>query len=271
MKFTQNLHTHSIFSDGKDTVEEIILKAIDLGFDTIGISDHSPMPFITDYDLTDKTLPIYLKEISVLKEKYKGKIKVLHGIELDSSSKIDLSPYDYIIGSVHCFKHDGKYVDFDVDEKEIVKIINNYFNGDSISLAKAYYETLSGEEILRKADFIGHFDIISKNTERVQIFDTESAEYKKLAIDALHVTAEKCKFFEINTGAVSRGYRTVPYPAPFILKEMNNIGCKIVISSDCHDKEYLTCQFSEAAELARSCGFKEFYNLTENGFVPQKL
>ncbi len=271
MKFTQNLHTHSVLSDGKDTVEEIILKAIDLGFDTIGFSDHSPMPFITDYDLTNKTLPVYLKETAELKEKYKNKIKVLCGIELDTASEMDLSPYDYIIGSVHCFKHGGKYVDFDLDAKGIVEIINNYFGGDGMALARAYYETLSSEEILKKADFIGHFDIITKNTERVKIFDTESAEYKKLALEALHVTAEKCRFFEINTGAVSRGYRTVPYPAPFILKEMNKIGCKIVISSDCHDKEYLTCQFSESAELARSCGFKEFYNLTENGFVPQKL
>ncbi|MBR4073437.1 MAG: histidinol-phosphatase HisJ family protein [Clostridia bacterium] len=271
MKFTQNLHTHSILSDGKDTIEEIILKAIEIGFDTIGFSDHSPMPFITDYDLTDKTLPIYLEETAKAKEKYKDKIKVLRGIELDMTSDLDLTPYDYVIGSVHCIKSNGDYVDFDTDEKGVEKIIDTCFDGNGMALAKAYYETVANEDRFRDVDFVGHFDIITKHLEKRKFFDVESNDYKNYALEALYSVKEKCEFFEINTGAVSRGYRTVPYPAPFILKEMNNIGCKIIISSDCHDKEYLTCKFNDVAELARQCGFKEFYNLTEKGFMAEKL
>ena len=39
---TQNstFHTHTIFSDGENTVEEMIFCAKNLGFETIGISDH---------------------------------------------------------------------------------------------------------------------------------------------------------------------------------------------------------------------------------------
>ena len=32
----QNLHTHSIFCDGKDTIEEMTLEAISKGFDILG-------------------------------------------------------------------------------------------------------------------------------------------------------------------------------------------------------------------------------------------
>ena len=36
----QNLHTHSIFCDGKDTIEEMTLEAISKGFDILGFSGH---------------------------------------------------------------------------------------------------------------------------------------------------------------------------------------------------------------------------------------
>lgn len=50
----------------------------------------------------------------------------------------------------------------------------------------------------------------------------------------------------MNTGAIARGYRTTPYPAPFILKELKNLGCGIIISSDCHDKLQLNNRGSAA-------------------------
>ena len=41
----QNLHTHSRFCDGADELEDIVLEAINQGFDTIGFSSHSFTPF----------------------------------------------------------------------------------------------------------------------------------------------------------------------------------------------------------------------------------
>ena len=60
------------------------------------------------------------------------------------------------------------------------------------------------------------------------------------------------RIFEVNTGAIARGYRTTPYPAPFLLKEWKAIGGEIVISSDCHDKAFLNYRFNEAVEYAKS-------------------
>jgi predicted metal-dependent phosphoesterase TrpH len=47
MIFT-DLHVHTTFSDGKNTPEEVVLSAIDMGFDAIGFSGHG----YTDFDLT---------------------------------------------------------------------------------------------------------------------------------------------------------------------------------------------------------------------------
>ena len=44
-----------------------------------------------------------------------------------------------------------------------------------------------------------------------------------------------------------------------------------LLGSDCHDNRYLNCNFDDALEFARSCGFTEVLNLTKNGFVPQKI
>ena len=77
--------------------------------------------------------------------------------------------------------------------------------------------------------------------------------------------------FEITTGAISRGYRTTPYPQPFILKEIHKIGGKVIISSDCHDKNYLNCYFDESLDLLRSCGFDKVAVLGKSGFEEIKI
>ena len=60
----------------------------------------------------------------------------------------------------------------------------------------------------------------------------------------------------MNTGAISRGYRTSPYPSKALLKEFLVNGFKPVISSDCHDKNFVDCYFDESAKLLKEVGFK---------------
>ena len=72
--------------------------------------------------------------------------------------------------------------------------------------------------------------------------------------------------FEVNTGAISRGYRTSPYPTIDLIKEFRSRGFGAVISSDCHDGRYLDCGFEDARELLKAGGFTERYILTDNGF-----
>ncbi|MBR0203368.1 MAG: hypothetical protein IJQ56_03275, partial [Synergistaceae bacterium] len=62
--------------------------------------------------------------------------------------------------------------------------------------------------------------------------------------------------FEINTGAISRGYKTVPYPSREILKYLAANNGKVILSSDSHSKENLMYKFPECEELAESLGLK---------------
>ena len=77
----QDLHTHTTYSDGKNTPEEMVLAAVCAGLDTIGISDHSYTAIDESYCIKKEKISAYVAEISALKENYKGKIEVLCGIE----------------------------------------------------------------------------------------------------------------------------------------------------------------------------------------------
>jgi HisJ family histidinol phosphate phosphatase len=81
-----NLHTHSIYSDGKHTPQEIIEEAISQNMTAIGISDHSYTFFDTRYCLAEEKNQEYINELRALQKEYESKINVLVGIELDGFS-----------------------------------------------------------------------------------------------------------------------------------------------------------------------------------------
>ena len=266
MKYLQNLHTHSTYCDGKNTLEEMVQGAIEKGFDSLGFSGHSYTSFWPEYCMTLEGTEEYKKEIRRLQKKYQDQIEIFCGLELDRHSDGDRTGFDYTIGSVHSFKIGEKYIDFDQPAAVVKKIIQEYFSGDSMAYVKKYYETVSELPECGNIDFVGHFDIITKHSEKETFFDADSPEYKKIALDALDTVASRIKLFEINSGAIARGYRSTPYPALFLLKEMKQRGCGIVITADCHDYRYLYCHFREMETILKECGFKEHYVLTKTGF-----
>ncbi len=272
LKVLQNLHTHSTFCDGKNSPEEMLQKAISLGFDSLGFSGHAPTVFRDDYEMQD--VAGYIKCISELREKYADKIKVFLGVEMDyySAGMIDTSPFDYKIASVHTSKYRDTALYFDLSASKTREHIDTLFGGDGIAFAKIYYERMAELPRVIDADFIGHFDIVTKFSEKFpELIDTDSKEYRTAALDALCAVKERADFFEVNTGAVGRGHRHTPYPAPFILDEMKSLGAKLLLTSDCHNAEYLDIYFSESREYIKAHGFGELYYLTDKGFVGEKI
>ena len=165
-----DLHMHSTYSDGKNTPEEMIRAAIDLGLDCVGISHHSNTPG-DDCGMTPEGTIAYRAEMAELKKKYTGKIKVLCGLERDYYSADSLN-YDYVIGSVHFVRFPGGsqvHVDWTADiQRNGVKTV---LGGDWYAFAEAYYERVSHVVEVTKCDIIGHFDLLSKFWEQDPMFD----------------------------------------------------------------------------------------------------
>ena len=76
-----NVHTHTVFCDGADTPERMVLAAISAGMDTLGFSHHSYTPFDTSYCIRD--YGAYRAEVERLKGAYAQKIALL--VTSDSS------------------------------------------------------------------------------------------------------------------------------------------------------------------------------------------
>ena len=94
MNEKQNLHTHSLFCDGKNSLEEMVKEAITQDFTSIGFSSHAytAFPFDECGIKSKEKEKLYLDTLSSLKEKYRGIIKIYRGIELESRDAFSLSP-----------------------------------------------------------------------------------------------------------------------------------------------------------------------------------
>ena len=194
--------------------------------------------------------------ISACQKKYEGRIRLLLGIELDRYADTDLSPFDYRIGSVHYLDCGGVFRHIDHTPEMLQEAIDDSFGGDPYAMAEHYYSLAA--DVVRKthANIIGHFDLITKLNANNRFFDEEHPRYIAAVNYALDVLLKTGVPFEINTGAVSKGYKDFPYPSLRILKYIAEHGGSVILSSDSHRKETLMYDFPKYEELAQSLGLK---------------
>ena len=251
----EDFHVHSTYCDGKNTLEEMVRAAIDLKMTRIGFSGHAYTAFSDVYCMSLEDTGRYARDIAELKEKYKGKIEILCGLEMDYFSDKPQIKTDYLIGSVHYVKKDGKFLDVDSAEEHFKDYVKTYFDGDYYAYAEDYY-ALVGDVINKtNADIVGHFDLISKFNEGNKLFDTQNLRYVEAAKAAINKLILCGKPFEINTGAISRGYRTEAYPQMQFLKYIAEKGGRVILSSDSHSANTLCYKFSEYECVAKDMGF----------------
>ena len=270
MNTLQNLHQHTTYCDGRNTPEEVVLAAIEKGFGAIGFSGHCYTPYhyptCPDYCMSPQQTEAYIQQIRQLQKQYEDRIEVYCGLEYDFACPQMPAGFDYMIGSIHGLKIDGMDVEFDGSAEKFQAVTDRYFGGDGMAFATTYFRQLATLPEYGSFDILGHFDLVTKHRETITLFDTEAKAYRFAAVEAAEALAGKIPYFEVNTGAMARGYRTTPYPDPFILRELKRLGFGAVITSDCHDVRFLDCGFDTAAQLLKDCGFAEKYILTRDGF-----
>ena len=225
------------------------------------------MPFSTyPYQMLPEKTIEYKNEIALLKSRYKGIIDVFCGMEYEMYSDEPTDGFDYLIGSVHYLDFDGEILGFDRGLEETLAYVNNNFGTDGSAFAKKYFEEIIRLPEKGNFDILGHFDLITKNNEKGRFIDTSSKSYLNMGFEAIHALKGKIPLFEVNTGGISRGYMSRPYPQMEFLREFNRLGFGVLLTSDCHDKNFLDCFYEEAVELITAAGFKSKWILTEDGF-----
>ena len=253
----RDFHMHTVYCDGANTAEEMVLAAIEKGMTHIGICTHSYIDFAENYCIKKEDVAKFQKEIETLKEKYKDKIVLYCGVEQDYLSPESTEGFDYALGSVHHVKMaDGYIVDVDHTAQIVLDAVKTYYNGDALGFAEDYFAQVGDVLRATNADIIGHFDLLTKFNDKVQIFDEMHPRYIAVWQAAIDKLLPYGKPFEINTGAISRGYRTTPYPSRAQLAYIYKNGGKILLCSDAHTTDSLGCCYEEAAALAREIGFE---------------
>lgn len=84
MRVFADYHTHTVYSHGKNTVEENVVAAINANLKKIAISEHASSHLL--YGVRGTRLFALKKEIDALKNKYAGKIDILMGLECNMTA-----------------------------------------------------------------------------------------------------------------------------------------------------------------------------------------
>lgn len=102
-----DLHVHSNFSDGKNSIEEMVCGALIRNISIIAITDHSPSLLYKRYSNDSYFLEQH-NSIDQLRKKYGAHMTILKGIEADilPNGDVDLSPalakkMDIVVASLH--------------------------------------------------------------------------------------------------------------------------------------------------------------------------
>ena len=75
MSIKQNLHTHTTYTDGKNTPEEVVLEALARGFDSVGFSEHSYLSnSSSSQHFTEEKMEQYKKKLKTSSSSTKVKL-----------------------------------------------------------------------------------------------------------------------------------------------------------------------------------------------------
>ena len=267
--YKSNCHTHSVFCDGINTIEDMAKEAYERGFYSLGFSGHSPLPYENDWAMKHNELGNYINKVLAVKEKYKGQMDVICGIELDFDSRdIDLTPFKYIINSIHTLNYKGHQIPIDTSAALWKAGVETCFDGNMMTAIREYYDQAYKSAIRKEGNIAGHFDLVTKFNHVENFFDQHSAEYLNIAKEAIDGVCDMHSdiIFEVNMGALPRTGKKTPYPQDELLCHLNNRGARVTVTSDCHDSRFLEIGYDIAFDAIRRAGFKSVWIISEKGF-----
>ncbi len=227
--FYSDYHIHSYLStDSKATMDDICQNAIQNGIGEIVLTDHYD-PFNEDI-FCEKTYNAAqaFADVSEMQSRYGKHLSILCGVESgqsqlypESTKKLLLHPFDYVIGSLHNITGDIDLALVDYKQIDPHKLFEQYFR-ELILLAKTGLY-----------DCIGHIDY-PRRYYHLAGGSFSIADYGDLLVVLLKEIIYRGKGIEVNTSG-KRGSLQDTMPGLDVLKLYRNLGGEIItIGSDAH-------------------------------------
>lgn len=255
--FSYHSHTNGLY-DGHNTIDEMIARAEELGFESYGISNHlvchpkTPSyqkMFFQDFEKVFEQSQRTIDEIRTCALKHK--IPVYVGFEVDffMSSEwrkefekiLPKLEVDYLIGAVHTLQSDDGndacwLYDRDRTQAQTQAYLSNYWKTVKEAIQSGYF------------NWMAHLDLL-KYFQLSQPSDWENE------IEVSELLAKHQMATELNTSAMRRGLGEF-YPSDRFLKELNRRGVSLLISDDAHSVSELGADFEKAEALLSSLNWQ---------------
>lgn len=247
-----DLHVHTRFSGDSDADPGAVAEAaVQKGLSGLCFTDHFDYDYPDDPDLFLLDFKRYGETAAELKERYRGRLEILWGVELGLQPHIAhlnretaaAYPFDFIIGSSHVVHGTDPYYPA-------------FYEGRGEADAyREYFESVL-ENLHTDVDFdvYGHIDYVVRygpNKNRFYSYE----RYADVIDEILGTLIGMGKGIELNTAGFRYGLGH-PNPTEAILARYRELGGRIVtVGSDAHAPEQIAGDFARARELLKGAGF----------------
>lgn len=247
--FAIDYQVHSIRShDGKATIRQQCQRAVALGLDEIGFSEHKdfdPADPVVDYLDYDR----YAAEIARAREEFAGRLAIRMGVEVDYqkwfeeriAAYLAEHPFDFVLGSVH-------YVD------GVMLMTPEYLRGRTVEEAyRLYFQAVRDSVESGLIDIVGHLEYANRRGVPA-CGPYDPTPYREQMAELFDRMVERNVVLEINTAGLRQGVGH-PYPcAAHVALYAARGGRLLSIGSDSHHPDDLAASYATAARLALAQG-----------------
>lgn len=191
-------HVHTTFSDGRNTMREMLMAARERGWEYVGISDHSKAAYyaggLTEERLREQHAEIRAQEPDVVPMRvFRGtEADILPDGTMDYGAKV-LDRFDFVIASVHS--------QFQMDEEEMTDRILRAMDDPHVT----FLGHLTGRLLLSRAGYRVDYDRIFEKAGQRGVMIEINGNPRRLDLDWRHVhrALDRGVVFSINPDAHS--------------------------------------------------------------------
>jgi HisJ family histidinol phosphate phosphatase len=272
---------------GIDTAEPVIEAAIREGFPAVSFVIHTPRLTGFRYQIERDTDIKFIRgdtayfgfsrRMEALRERYRGRITILSGIELEwmgpglglqwnRSKLFQAYGVDFVIGSVH-FSYEG--IPYDGSQADTERLVAR--RGGIEEFWASYLD-----EVIEMVDsswelihVVGHLDLpklFAPLPESLRDVEHSSHFLARRMRTLLEMVSDLNLALDLNTSGLRKGCG--PYPDPAFLKRAYQLAIPVAIGTDSHQPEELGQDYSAALRLAREAGYR--YYVSFSGGIPRK-
>lgn len=253
-------HTHSFFclhGSGEET-EEFVRRAIELGFTSYSVTEHLPLPadllkvlpypgeFKEALEIRED-LDAYFREMERLKRKYKDKIQLLTGVEMDflpghrEHSRYLLKEYGRYLDdgllSVHIMWGQGGWRCVDHSPADFQEgLINCYGSYEEAQLAyfTTVREALAADLGPNKPRRIGHLCLCNKFQKVLNPGGLTGGKVVSQVKLLLAEAAQRGYGLDVNVAGLFKKHCGEIYTPSWVVEIAKKLGIELVYGSDTH-------------------------------------